>query len=399
MEKLSRLILAGLIVAAVMYLCAHLLPEPRFSPYSDEGYYFHYAQTIAQKGTAGFQELLSWFSGSQQARLHPPPSRVGFVLSAALLFKTFGPGYFILGVFSVFCFILFLAVNFHFIRKYFGLDIALLATLLLSSSPLLLGMARRALIDSVLNLWWALALWLFLEFLLERKARSYWLFLSSLVMAVLFKEGSVILLVFFLPVMVFSRWLGLKAVPWRYVVMTAAGGVLIPAAVYIFVLGGMAAFEQAMRCLWDIQLHITQFNPYVAKYCTGPWYRYLLDFMLLNPGVTVFFAGYGLWVLLGRAQEIKRLCLLFYFVIMYAALTWLQNNINVRFAMSLEIVMGLFAACALYEVSAGRGKAAYAVLIAVAIFAFNLYSFIEIFEVNGILDPVTRHLLYARHLL
>ncbi len=399
LSRMDRVLLGLCIAGAVIFLCSHPLKENQFGPRSDEGYYFHYAKTVEEKGLRGFQELLSWFSQSQQARLHPPPSRIGFVLTGAFLFHIFGPSYSILGIFSTACFILFLAVVFYFIRKYFDLDAALLTTLLLSTSPLLMGMARRALMDSALNLLWALTVWLFLEFLIERKIFQYALFLLSFILAVLFKEGSLILLPFFVFVMVFARRMGLQKIPWKYIIAACLCGVIVPMALYILILGGMDVSIQALQCLEDIQRHIVQFNPYVANYCMGPWYRYLLDFMLLNPIVTLLFIGYSFRVVL-TPPDAKKIYLLTYFLVTYAALTFIQNNKNIRYAMSLEMVMGLFAVFMLYEIFGRRMRGTtYVTAAAVIIYFVNFISFIDIFEIHGVLDPITRHLLGVRNFI
>jgi len=381
MNRLMKLIMSGLIFFAVIYLFGHLLRENQFSPYSDEGYYFHYAQKISQKGPDGFKELLSWFVHDPKAKFHPAPSRAGYILSSAFLFKLFGSSYFVLGAFSACCFVAFLILNFYYIRKFFDLDTALLTCLFLSSSPLMLGMARRALIDSPLNLLWGACVWLLFDFLFEGQIFKFVIFIFIFTLSLFFKEGSFILLPFF----VLSLFFFLpenKRFFWPLTAVVCFVPLLLLVGVSILLLGGWGIVYKQTLTLLYIYRHIGEFNPYVAHYCTGPWYRYILDFVILTPVISLLAFGYAFYFLLTGCQDIKGKFFLLYGAALYVLLSIFQNNQDVRFAINLEMVLSLFAVFGLQSICKFVGAPRmnfYIVLAAIVIFFTNFTNFIYIF--------------------
>jgi hypothetical protein len=156
----------------------------------------------------------------------------------------------------------------------------------------------------------------------------------------------------------------------------------------------MDVFLQAWACLMDIQRGILSYNQYVAIYCQGPWPKYLLDFLILNPVVIILFMGYSVGLITSRSQEFIKLYWLAYFVVMYALLTVLQNNKVIRYAMCLETTMALFAGLLCYELYRGRkDQLEKAAVLCVAIYLVNLFTFIDVFYLKGLLDPISWHLL------
>jgi len=173
MNRLQHRIILGFILSLISLIALHPLAENQYSPTADEGYYYQYANIISREGPAAFAPLIIWHANDDEGRKYPTPGRVGYILPTALIFKIFGPSFSALGSFSFLCFLLFLAISFHFCRKHFDFDTAILLVLLLSSSPLILGMSRRALSDSMLNLMWGLTAWLFLDFLKNPQKMKY----------------------------------------------------------------------------------------------------------------------------------------------------------------------------------------------------------------------------------
>lgn len=395
MNWLLKLIISGLIVFAVIYLFGHLLKENQFGPQSDEGYYFHYAQTINQKGLSGFKELISWFAHDPKAKLHPSPSRAGYILSSVFLFKLFGSSYFVLGVFSACCFAAFLVLNFYYVRKYFGLDTALLTCLFLSSSPLMLGLARRALIDSPLNFLWGTCVWLLFDFLFEGQIVKFVIFIFIFTLSLFFKEGSFILLPFFVLSLFFFLPKN-KRLFWPLTAVVCFVPLLLLAGGSILLLGGWDNVYKVMLSLLHIYKHIGEFNPYVARYCTVVWYRYILDFMVLTPVISLLAFGYSFYFLLAGREDTKRKLFLLYGVALYALLNIFQNNQDVRFAINLEMVLSLFAVFGLQSICQFLGASRmnfYIVLAAIVIFFINFKNFIHIFVWANLLDPISFNLL------
>ena len=197
MPRLFYLVALSLIVFSILTVFAAIPAEYDFFKDADEEYYFRYANAILKNGLKEFPILLKWYVENKEAQIHPNPMRVGYLLAAVLSFKTFGAIFSSLAYLSFFSFLLFLFVSFYFSKKYFGKDIALLYTLLLSSSPLMMAMARRALSDSFGNLFWGFVIWLLFDFLIQKNRIQYILFLLLCAFCIMIRESSIILVLFF----------------------------------------------------------------------------------------------------------------------------------------------------------------------------------------------------------
>ena len=170
----------------------------------------------------------------------------------------------------------------------------------------------------------------------------------------------------------------------------AAGGWIIPGMMV-----GWERWYQSINKLSHLQHAVFLFNPYVFKYCSGPWYRYLLDLMLLSPLTFLLFVGY-IFHLLPRIREnfiVKYF--LYYFIITYALMVPLQKNI--RYVINLEMVIAVFSVLMIVELFRGvipTSRREWCVVLAtVLIFLIDYCQFIHIFILSKVLDPVSVHLL------
>lgn len=399
-----RWAIVALVFVVVSFLFLNPLQKSQFgSPSSDESYYCQYASLVVHKGEKAFHGLVSWYASSDEARMHPAPVRVGYILLSALLFKLFGVESFsILGWVSTISFILFLYVCFYYARKHFDLDTALLTVLFLASSPLMLGLSRRALVDSPVNLLWGLAVWLFLDVLSKPNRFSYTCFLMTLFIAITFKETSLILIPFFVMAGIIGRRKGAAIKTFQI------WGIIICPLIFIFlfygwIYGGAGALKVAVMALAKTHFSSHYPNPYAIYYCSGPWFRYLLDFLLLTPIVTLLFIGYVGYLYVHRmALDFKKMYFMLYFVYVYGILSSLAHSKVVRFVVNLEMVMGLFAVLMLAEVFKGldeQKRQRWLVYAAVGIFLYNWSSFVDLFYRQPLLDPISCHLLMLRHFI
>jgi len=398
-SRIDRVLLSLCIAGSIIFLCSHPLKADQFGPQSDEGYYYHYSNLVVQKGNKAFKELALWYATSNEAHKHPAPLRAGYILLTAGLFKIFGPSYSLLGLVSTASFLLFLAVCFYYSRKHFGWDIALLFTLFLSSSPLMLGLSRRALLDSPINFLWGLAVWLFLDLLSYPALWKYALFILTLCFSITVKEMSVVLIPFFVLTGVWGCFKGRPVKVWQIL-----GLIFIPAFVVLFfyawVLGGLEPLRLVAIGVFKTHFDVQHPNPYAVYFCSGPWFRYVLDFLLLIPVVTLLFIGYCfVFVCEREAVDWKQKYFLAYFVFIYAVMNSLVNSKVVRVVVNLEMVMALFAVFMLMRLSmrypAEKRKMGL-LFMAFAIFVVNLDGFLRLFYFSGLLDPISYHLLVLR---
>ena len=262
LSPIYRLITLALITWVVIFLSLNPLPESHFGKTADEGYYSKYASSVLHKGKKVFNRMILWYASSDEARVHPAPIRVGYILLSAFLFKLTGQSSIaILALISTLSFFLFLFVCFFYVRKYFDLDTALLTVLFLSSSPLMIGLSRRGLVDSPANLLWGLTVWLFLDVLLKPNRLSYVYFLAALCVSITFKESSLILIPFFVvagfsglsrgAVISFSKIVGIVICPLIFILVF-----------YGWIYGGLGVLKTAALAIFKTHLSSHYLNSY-----------------------------------------------------------------------------------------------------------------------------------------
>jgi 4-amino-4-deoxy-L-arabinose transferase-like glycosyltransferase len=399
----QRCIILLLLLGVVVFMTLHPIRYSVFGPTSDEGYYYKYASLVVRKGQGAFSTLISWYASSDEARKHPAPIRAGYILLSAFLFEIFGnPNYRILAFISSVSFFYFLCICFYYIRKYFDLDTALLSVLLLASSPLMLGLSRRALIESPLNMLWGLTVWLFLDVLLKPDRYSYIFFLGALIVSIMFKETSLILIPFFVAAGILGRRQG------AVIRVSQIWGTVICPLVCVFLFyawlyGGWGVLKTAFMAIAKTHLSSDNTSAYAINYCSGPWFKYLVDFLLVTPVETVLFIGYvGCLCIDREILDLKKVYFLSYFVYVYGVLNMLSHTKVVRYVVNLEMVMAVFAILMLAEIFKRMGgkKGRHFLFIAcLGIFLYNLFSFYDVFYKSSLLDPISHHLLVNRHFI
>ena len=392
-----------LIAGVIIFLSLNPLSEADFGKRSDEGYSFRYAAMVVHKGLPAFRDLISWYASSDEARKHPSPIRAGYILLCVSLFKFSGhPGISILAFISTLSFFFFLYVSFYYVRKYFDLDTSLLTVLFLVSSPLLMGLSRRALADSSINLLWGLTVWLFLDVLLKPNRFSYIFFLITLFIAITFKESSLILIPFFVMAGIVGQRNG-AVIKTPQILGIIFFPLILIVLFYGWIYGGVGFFKTAIIAFAKTHLASDYPNPYAINYCSGPWFRYLLDFLLLTPIVTLLFVGYvGYLCIETKAFDFKKMYFLVYFVYVYTILSSLPHSKVIRYVMNLEMVMALFAVLMLMEVFKtlkGQKKQIFLFFCAFGIFILNWFSFVDLYYHSFLLDPITAYLLELRHFI
>jgi 4-amino-4-deoxy-L-arabinose transferase-like glycosyltransferase len=402
MSKLFDLVIVCLVLFSVLSVYITIPHENNFAKFSDEGYYFKFAKFILEKGIIQFPFLIKRYVEEEELHLFPTPSRFGHILLTAFWFKIFGISFVSLAKFSFFCYILFLIVCFYFSKKYFGKDIAYFFTLLLSTSPLIMAMGRRALIDSSTNLFWGLSVWLFFDFLIQRKKVQYFLFLLFYFVSLTIKESSVLLWIFFIIFFFIYKYVYKQEISNNYLYGIIFFPFILLSCSYFFLFGGLNNTVSLIRTV--IAHHFGSHPPseYALLFCTGPWYKYIIDYLLLTPITMILSIGYFFHTLSSKKFEYKVTFFMTYFVIIFTVLSNLRYTKVVRFIINLDMVINLFSVLMLYELFKlkNRSYVAYFVLIScIIIFFINHFNFMEIFIYHQIYDPVSYWLLKVKRFI
>jgi len=363
----------------------------------DEDYYLNYATYINKYGIEGFSYLFQQYSQDRAYSAYPNPFRIGYILFSASWLRIFGYSFLSLAYFSFFCYCLFLIVSFYFIRKYFSEDFALLAVILLAFSPLAMAMARRAISESAYCLLSTLSLWLFLDYVREDSNPKRIAFFFTYSFTILIKETAVLLCPFFFLFLVFRKFIQKKQIKIKDFLYSAIFPLATVFALYV-ILGGI---DNTIRII-GIIINSPKTSIYAITYGGGPWYRYLIDYLVLSPATTILGTGFIFHYLCLHKKERREEVDYFILFFIYILLVFNLFTKNVRYVINLDMPLRIFSLFVLTQISRQISKNNYRLLLAglvIAIALGDLINFNYLFLTHEINDPVSFALLKAKHII
>jgi 4-amino-4-deoxy-L-arabinose transferase-like glycosyltransferase len=177
-----------------------------------------------------------------------------------------------------------LALATFFVWRLRGTTWAIAIAALMAFAPTQLHMSQHALVDGFFTFWATLALWLFWENL-QAPRNWRWLvgYVVSLALLVLTKENSFFVWIAVVALLITNRWLQFGTVTRELVIATFLGP-LLGVVVLIFLAGSIDVFIHS----YQLSVGKNFVLPYAILTGDGPWYRYLVDLMLVSPIVLVF---------------------------------------------------------------------------------------------------------------
>ncbi len=397
------------LLGLLTWILAATLPGAVYSPTSDDGYYLHFASVIERDGLTAFPGLFAaWNSDSVQAAFplnrpshwHPPPYRIAFILVSALFVKAFGASLTSLSIVSAASHVATTWINWFFARRHMGEGFALALAAVCGFSPLLLGLGTLALMDSFACLGVTLATWLFFEALKAPRSvlRKVW-FGVAFALAILTKELSVLCVLPFAACVLVERFARGRDVPLVPFALALACPGLATMPPFVLGAGGLAPLLETVR----IVLTAPRGMPYAIENCSGPWYRYLIDYFCLSPFSTLC-ALFGVGALLqsperGAWPAPRR------FFALFGALLLLEHAFlikNVRYLVALDMPMRLLALAWLFELAMRLRVPVQRLVLAAVVGASCLLDFQSFrhfwVDLKGY-DPVSVDLLRARDIL
>lgn len=394
---------SGFLLGAVLFLAsAAVVPtlgRVEFASRADEGYYLYYASRVSKEGPAAFSALAREYLREPERRFFPPPVRLSTIAAGAAAMRVSGFSWRALQLVSLGSFLLLLAALFFGLRRLFGERVGFWAALLTAASPLHLGLTRRALSDS-----WSAALCGVCLLAFSRvwfshsRSRWHWAGVAFLLAAAfLAREANVLLVPLMLAPMAWGALRRREPVP--RVPFLAVSVVPVAAAVLLgcAAAGGWGVFWRV------VSANITSppLNAYAVKYGGGPWFRYLLDFLLVSPAPTLLYLG---WIgyLLGAREKDPQVWWWALVPVLFVLLS-IPATKNLRYALMLEAPIRLGAVFLLDRLLPVRkGSAASGLRFAYALFFLlwlDLESFHRLFVAGGIYDPATAFLIQGRGLV
>lgn len=273
-----------LLLALLTTILVRSLDSVFYALTSDDGYYLRYMASINQDGLSVFPALFQAWNETPRDWLHPPPTRLVYMVASAALSLFLGMELTTLSWLSLLSHLGWTTINWFFARRRMGDGFALALAALCGFSPLMMGLGRVALMDTFACLTITLALWLFLE-ALEQPAVRLWrvLFGVAFLLALMTKELSVFLAPPLVALVLLERYV--RKTPLSLSEFAAA--FIVPAAIagptFILAAGGI---DPLLTTTGKV-LAAPKTMEYAIQFNSGPWYRYLVDFLCLSPFPTL----------------------------------------------------------------------------------------------------------------
>jgi 4-amino-4-deoxy-L-arabinose transferase-like glycosyltransferase len=312
-----------------LYSLAALHPQPAFAKLGfDEGLYREYVNALSNGGLGSYPDIVQGYIDVQKNLPGSilPPLRFLYIFTAYLWHSIIGSEaleslYQVASFFSM----LTLGLAAFFAWRLRGATWALAVAALMAVAPAQIHMSQHALVDGFFTFWALLVLWLFWESL--QAPRDWrWLvgYIFALALLILTKENSFFVWVALVVLLITNRWLHFGTVTRELVVATVLGP-LLGAVALIFLAGGIGIFVQSYQLSVgkNFQLH------YAILTGDGPWYRYLVDLLLVSPIVLIL--AFGTIFRLNRAMK-PELFMSIFIAASYLVMCNVKYGMNLRYA-------------------------------------------------------------------
>ena len=314
---------------ATLHFLAPIHPQPGWAKIGfDEGLYREYVNVLSKNGLSSYPDIVDGYIDVQEKLPGSilPPLRFLYIFTAYLWHSIFGSEALnALHQVASFFSILTLILATFFAWRVRGPTWALAIAALMAVAPTQLHMSQHALVDGFFTFWALLALWLFWENL---QTPGDWRWLASYVIAlallVLTKENSFFVWVALVALLVANRWFQFGNVTRELVIATVLGP-LLGVVVLIFLAGGIQTFIQSYQLSVGKNFQL----PYAILTGDGPWYRYLVDLMLVSPIVLIL--AFGTIFRLNRSMK-PELFMSIFIAASYLVMCNVKYGMNLRYA-------------------------------------------------------------------
>jgi 4-amino-4-deoxy-L-arabinose transferase-like glycosyltransferase len=383
---------------ASLHSIAVLHPQTAFNKIGfDEGLYREYVNALSRDGLGAYPDIVQGYIDIQKKLPGSilPPLRFLYIFVAYVWHSVFGSEtlealYQVASFFSM----LTLALATAFVWRLRGPTWAIAIAVLMAVAPTQIHMSQHALVDGFFTFWALLALWLFWENL--HAPRDWrWLvgYIIALALLVLTKENSFFVWVALVALLITNRWLQFGTVTRELVIATILGP-LLGVVVLIFLAGGIDVFVQSYQLSVgkNFQLH------YAILTGDGPWYRYLVDLLLVSPIVLIL--ALGTVFRLNRTMK-PELFISIFIAASYLVMCNVKYGMNLRYANMWDLPLRFLAFSQIVAL-ASLAKAYRATIIAAAVVlltAIEFHQYIVLAVHYPLYELITHDLLRALQIL
>ena len=381
-----------------LHSIAALHPIPAYMQMGfDEGMYWEYVNALVKEGTTSYPNIVERYIDAQQKLPGSilPPVRFLYIFAAYLWHSLFGSEALdALHQVTAFFSVLTVLLATIFAWRLRGPTWALGIAALMAVAPTQIHMSQHALVDGFFTFWALLCLWLLWENL--RATRDWrWLvaYISALALLVLTKENSFFVWVAIIALIISNRWLQFGTVTNELMVATIVGPIL-GLVVLVFLAGGIGTLFQTYQLAVGKNFQLR----YAVMTGDGPWYRYLVDLLLVSPVILILALGS-----IFRLDHTKKpeLFMSIFIAASYLVMCNVKYGMNLRYANMWDMPLRFLALSSLVGlVTPLRRYRNIALGMAVALIcAIELRQYIILFVNFPLYELVSEGLLRALHIL
>jgi hypothetical protein len=381
-----------------LHSIAALHPNPAYMQMGfDEGLYRDYTNALAQEGITSYPNVVQGYitAQSESAETFLPPVRFLYIFAADVWHSVFGcEALEALRDVAAFFSMLTLALAMSFAWRLRGSIWSLGVGALIAFAPTQIHMSQHALVDGFFTFWALLCLWLLWENL--RAPRDWrWLvaYILALSLLVLTKENSFFVWIALVVLIVANRWLQFGTVTRELVVATVLGP-LLGVVVLIFLAGGIGALVHTYQLSVGKNFQLR----YAVLTGDGPWYRYLVDLLLVSPVILIL--AFGTVFRLNRAMK-PELFMSIFIAASYLVMCNIKYGMNLRYANMWDMPLRFLAFSSLVALVAPlrrhRNIALGAAVVLICTIELRQYYILAV--QYPLYELITEHLVRALHIL
>jgi 4-amino-4-deoxy-L-arabinose transferase-like glycosyltransferase len=363
----------------------------------DEHLYGIYVNVLIARGITSYPDLAEEYVSVQDHLTSAilPPTRFLYIFAACLWHQIFGTDALssLKAVASLFSMLLLIVAS-VFAWRMGGARVAMCVAALMTCAPTQIHMSQHALIDGFFAFWATVSLWLLWENL-QHPHNWRWLTVYTLVLALMVVTKENALFAYFGLVMLLgaNHWLQFGKAT-RVLWMLTFVGALLGVAVLVNLCGSLQTATRVYALLTSKASAL----PYAIKTGDGPWYRYLVDLMLMSPVVLVL--AIGRLFQLDRTKK-PELYMSIFIAATYLVMCNVRYGMNLRYTNMWDLPLRFLAVCCLLGLTARFGRWQNFVLgvSVAAMCALELNQYYAFFVKFGLYELVTEGLLRAVNIL
>ncbi len=384
--------------SGALHSIAAIHPEPGFQNIGfDEGLYRGYVNSLDVTGLASYPDLAERYV-VDQTRLPTailPPTRflyifLGYVWHSLTGQEALQSLKVISSIFSM----LLLIISTVFAIRAGGIRIGTTVCALMAFAPTQIHMSQHALIDGIFAFWAVTSLWLLWENL--QRPNDWRLLLPfgvCLAFLVLTKENAFFAYIALCAVLAVCFWQKYGQIT-RLLLATMFVGPLVGVTILVNLCGSLGTTIQ----IYQLLVSKASVLPYAIATGDGPWYRYLIDLMIVSPIVLILALGA---VFLIRPTDKVPIYLITFVAASYALMANVRYGMNLRYANMWDMPLRFLSGFCLTNLSARFGDVSrwlFPSLVALlCLFEWNQY--LVFFVHHNLYELVTAGLLRAIQVL